>query len=89
MDHVTLKNSVLARLLTAQRIYTFRMDLYVMITRPTATQESARRTMDSARQTLHPTKAMMRALKTTIQMEITMETVAQMELTSLHVLAAM
>ena len=33
------------------------------------------------------TKAMMRALKTTIQMEITMETVAQMELTSLHVLA--
>ena len=28
---------------------------------------------------------MMHALKTTIQVEITMETVAQMELTSLHV----
>ena len=49
LGHVTLKIAVLASLLTAQRIVTVRMDLHVMMTRPTATQESARLMMHSAK----------------------------------------
>ena len=52
LGHVILKSTVLASLLTAQKIVTIRMDLRVMMTRPTATQESARRTMHSAKETL-------------------------------------
>ena len=44
-----LKNIALASLLTVQRIVTARMDLHVTLTRPTATQESARLMMHSAK----------------------------------------
>ena len=37
LDHVTLKISVLASLLTAQRTYTSRTDLHVMMAKPPAT----------------------------------------------------
>ena len=53
LDHVTLKNSVLASLLTAQRIYTSKMDLRVMITRLTATQERARLMTHSVKDTFY------------------------------------
>ena len=49
MDHVILKSTVLASLLTAQKIVTIRMDLHVTMTRPIATQESARHMMHSAK----------------------------------------
>ena len=49
VDHVILKSTVLASLLTAQKIVTSQMDLHVMIARPTATQESARHMMHSAK----------------------------------------
>ena len=51
LGSVTLKSTVLASLLTAQKIVTVRMDLHVMITRPTVTQESARHMMHSAKNT--------------------------------------
>ena len=49
---VILKSTALASLLTVQRIFTARMDLHVTITRATATWESAKLMMHSARSTL-------------------------------------
>ena len=56
LDHVTLKISVLASLVTAQRTYTTRMEPLVTITRPIATQESAKPMMHSVKETLNPVR---------------------------------
>ena len=52
LGHVTLKSIVVASLLPVQKIVTTRMDLCVVMIRPIATQESARPTMHSAKETL-------------------------------------
>ena len=52
LDSVILKSTVLASLLTAQRMNTARMDLHVIITRPTAILESARLMTGSAKNIL-------------------------------------
>ena len=54
LDHVTLKSTVLASLLAAQKTYTARMDLHVTMTQPLATQKSARLMMHNVKETLHP-----------------------------------
>ena len=56
MDHVILGKTVLASLLTAQKIVTTRTDFHVTITQHTATQESVRLTMCSAKETSDPVR---------------------------------